>query len=273
VPYDLLEWLRAQGKTYDFNVAGVLRREGRSSAWPLIAANPDELEARLAAGGHLLPLPKEPAALANVVEVDIVDFLLERLHLIPGVEHRRGSERGYPDLEVGGEAFGGGWHAVDVKVAQRARRSGPPRPDAVGRTQSRITLYTGNTYFRHPTLHWPGTFRPFEGYRSHADVIVLYTLTDSPSRVADLEVIVQEPWRIASTKRSSTTREYIGAVDAIEQLRAGRGDFATPEEFYRYWRRFPFRTSPGVQRIYERLVAEQRAELERLRAQHPAPEL
>ncbi|CCH89538.1 Putative type II restriction endonuclease [Modestobacter italicus] len=250
-------------------MAGALRREGPASTWPLVASNAEELEARLAAGGHLLPLPKEPAALANVIEVDIVDFLLARLQLLPDAEYQRGSERGYPDLEVGGRAFGGAWHAIDVKVAQRARRSAAARPGTTERTQSRITLYTGNTYFRHPTLHWPGTFRPFDDYRSHADVIVIYTLTDSASRVADLEVIIQEPWRVGSSKRSSTTREYIGAVDGLDDLRAGRGEFATAEDFYRFWRRFPFRTSPGVQRIYERLVAEQRAELETLRAAHP----
>jgi hypothetical protein len=29
-------------------------------------------------------------------------------------------------------------------------------------TKNRITLYTGNTFFRHPKLKWPGTFRPFD---------------------------------------------------------------------------------------------------------------
>ncbi|MGN6245741.1 MAG: type II restriction endonuclease [Motilibacteraceae bacterium] len=236
----------------------------------MVANSAEELAERLAGGGHLLPLPKEPAALANVIEVDVVDHLLSALGEAEHAEWHRGSERGYPDLEVGGAAFGGGWHAVDIKVAQRARGSAAPRPGTPQRTQSRITLYTGNTYFRHPELHWPGTFRPFADYRSHADVIVLYTLTETPARVADLEVIVHEPWRIASTRRSSTTREYIGAVDSIDDLRAGRGEFGSPEDFYRFWRRYGFRTSPGVQRIYERLVAAQRAELERLRAEHAA---
>jgi hypothetical protein len=267
VPDDLLEWVRAQFHGYRFQVAGVYRREGPTSHWPLTAEDPDALLHELAARGHLLPLPKEPAALANVIEVDIVDYLLERLNELTGAEHHRGSERGYPDLEVGGAAFGGGWHAIDVKVAQRARRTAARRLGTIDRTQSRITLYTGNTYFRHPTLHWPGTFRPFADYRSHTDVIVLYTLTNEPSRVADLEIVVHEPWRIASTKRSSTTREYVGAVDSVDDLRAGRGEFDSSDEFYRYWRRFAFRTSPGVQRVYERLVATQRQELDRLRAE------
>ena len=67
---DLKEWLRAQCAEYAFDLRGVYRRRGEHD-WPLSAAGEDDLETQLAAGGHLLPLPKEPAALANVLE----DFL------------------------------------------------------------------------------------------------------------------------------------------------------------------------------------------------------
>jgi hypothetical protein len=74
------------------------------------------------------------------------------------------------------------------------------------------------------------------------DILLLYTLNlETRGRAGDLELIVQEPWTIASKERSSTTREYIGAVTEIERLRDGRGDFASPDEFYSYWRRYPFR--------------------------------
>ena len=109
----------------------------------------------------------------------------------------RGSERGYPDLELSGTRFGEGFHAIDVKVA---RRDANP-----ARTRSRITLYTGNTYFRWPQLHWPGTFRPFAEYASHLDLLVIYDFVpDVASRVADPELIVQPAWQIASRQRSST---------------------------------------------------------------------
>jgi hypothetical protein len=140
---------------------------------------------------------------------------------------------------------------VDVKVARRASSG--------RRTQSRITLYTGNTYFRYPQLHWSGTFRPFDDYESHVDLIGIYTLDrDSKARISDLEVIVAEPWRIASRQRSSTTREYIGAVQSIDDLRQGRGEFDSEEEFYKFWRRFPFRIGRAVQQQLDRLLAEQR---------------
>ena len=111
------------------------------SCWPLRADDEIDLERQLGEGGHFLPLPKEPAALANVLEVSIVDYILERADQEPGLLATRGVERGYPDIEFSGEALAGEFHAVDVKVARRA---------ASGKTQSRITLYTGNTYFRYP---------------------------------------------------------------------------------------------------------------------------
>jgi Restriction endonuclease EcoRV len=246
---NLLEWLRTCCAAYRFDVTAVFRRRGQHP-WPLVAADERELELRLAEGGHLLPLPKEPAALANVLEVSIVDFVLQRLGEVPGAQAQRGTERGYPDIEVGGSAFGGGYHAVDVKIARRA---------ASGRsTESRITLYTGNSYFRYPTLRFPGTFRPFQNYTSHLDIVGVYTFTpDSPARVEELELVVHPAWRIASHKRSSTTREYIGAVTAIEDLRGGKGEFQTAEEFYKFWRAYPFRITTQVQQQLDRLLASQ----------------
>lgn len=258
-PSDLLAWLRTQCADFAFDVGGVFQRQSDVSWWPLKAAGPAELEERLTEGGHLLPLPREPAALANVMEVSIVNFLALRVLGVAEAEVRRGTERGYPDLEIGGPAFGGGSHAVDVKAARRAG-SGT-------KTQSRITLYTGNTYFKWPDLHWPGTFRPFNDYVTHLDVIMIYTLNpESNARVENLELIVQEPWRIASRERSSTTREYIGAVTNLSALRAGQGAFRTPAEFYEYWRKYPFRVSAQVQNQLQRLLTSTQDELTRLRA-------
>lgn len=260
---DLTSWLRQQCSEYAFGAGGVFLRDSARATWPLVAHDPVELEARLGAGGHLLPLPKEPAALANILEVSILNFLETRIDGVPGATMRRGTERGYPDLEISGEAFGGGYHAIDVKSARRARN--------LTQTQSRITLYTGNTYFRWPDLHWPGTFRPFNEYASHLDLLLVYTLNEtSNARVEDLEVIVQEPWRIASRERSSTTREYIGAVTSIAALRSGEGAFETPRAFYEYWRRFPFRVSPQVQNQLQRLLTAAQQELAVLRRQGQA---
>lgn len=246
-----MAWLEKSVAKYELDLVAVFSKHGTSPSWPLSAEDADELERKLAEGGHFTPLPKEPAALANVLEVSLVDFLLEEADRARGVKAERGTERGYPDLEITGSAFGGGYHAVDIKVARRNKsRRG---------TQSRITLYTGNTYFRFPQLQWPGTFRPFDDYESHVDVIVIYTLDESlPGRVTDLELLVQEPWRIASKQRSSTTREYIGAVQRLEDLREGRGEFETEEAFYKFWRAYRFAIGPAVQKQLDKLLAEPR---------------
>lgn len=62
------------------------------------------------------------------------------------------------------------------------------------KTESRITLYTGNTYFRFPQLAIGGIRRPFDDYQEHLDVIGLYVFDDSTkSRVTFLELLVHEP--------------------------------------------------------------------------------
>lgn len=249
---DLLEWLRKVCRDYVFDVVALYRRHGDHD-WPLHAENEGDLERQLGEGGHFLPLPKEPAALANILEVSIVDYIFERAEEVEGLVATRGAERGYPDIELSGEALNGEFHAVDVKVARR----GPGRSR---NTKSRITLYTGNTYFRYPSVRWPGTFRPFEDYASHLDVLCIYDFApESRSRVENLGLIVQEAWRVGSRQRSSTTREYIGAVNNIDALRNGRGEFETAEEFYRYWRRFPFRIGRAVQQQLDKLLAEQKS--------------
>lgn len=246
---DLLSWLRAQCADFVFLPAGVYVEQG-DHAWPLVARDAEELTNRLDAGGHLVSLPKESAALANVIEVALIDFLLDRLSRVDGATGRRGEERSYPDLEIGGEAFGGAFHAVDVKMARLSKNG--------YRTQSRCTLYTGNTYFKWPTIRWPGMFRSFDDYASHLDVVGVYRLdVGYRGRVRDLELLVHEPWRIASKERSSTTREYIGAVVDVAALRDGQGAFESEAAFYRYWRAYPFRVPKAVERQLQKALREQ----------------
>lgn len=252
MPVNVEDWVRQCCQAYEFDIRGVFRRRGTMN-WPLTVSSDDELEDALVDGGHILPLPKEPAALANVLEVSIVDFVLSKVEEHEGAVGQRGTERGYPDIELSGPLFGGRYHAVDVKIAKRAiNKKGMPTAN----TQSRITLYTGNTYFRYPQLRWPGTFRSFNDYATHLDILGIYTLAEeSPWRVTDLELIVQQPWKIASKQRSSTTREYIGAVQNIEALRHGRGEFKTAEEFYAYWRKYKFKIGDVVQRQLDKLLS------------------
>ncbi|MEO9460091.1 type II restriction endonuclease [Nisaea sp.] len=241
-----VDWLAKECAAYELEPIAVYRT-GSSKQWPLTANTESELIDKLERSGHFLPLPTEPAALANVLEVSIVDFLLNKVAKLSEAEAQRGSERGYPDIELSGPVFGDEFYAVDIKVARRA--------NSKKQTKSRITLFTGNTYFRYPTLKWPGTFRPFNDYAKHIDIIAIYTLNkESLSRIDDLEIIVTESWKIGSKKRSSTTREYIGAVMSIDDLKMGNGKFQTETQFYDYWRKFPFKIGRAVQQQLDKIL-------------------
>lgn len=247
---DAVRILRDACASYVFEPVAVFKRSG-DHPWPLTARSETDLESQLGDGGHFLPLPKEPAALANVIEVAIVDFLERELHGKSGVKVTRGAERSYPDIEL---QLGDAHFAVDVKVARRAVRKKDGKP--TGQTKSRITLYTGNTYFSFPQLQWPGMFRPFQDYTGHVDIIVLYTLdVASLRRANDLELLVVEPWKVASRDRSSATREYLGAVKDIRSLRDESGDFKTAAEFYKFWRDYDWRQTKSVRNQLRKLLS------------------
>ena len=85
------------------------------------AGSAPELRRQLTDAGHLLPLPSEPAALANVMEIELRKHLLEAAALTHDAEAAEGTERSYPDLEFSGGAFGDGDRAVDIKCARRSK--------------------------------------------------------------------------------------------------------------------------------------------------------
>jgi hypothetical protein len=240
----VIAWLRGACHSHELMPLAVLTAKGEDR-WPLSAANEAELREALHKAKRLAPLPKEPAALANVLEVSVIDFLIDALRGEKGVSVVRGTERGYPDLEI---SVDGKHFAVDFKAARRNK--------AQTQTESRITLCTGNTYFRYPQLHWPNTFRPFQDYTAHLEVLAIYTLNQQSTwRVDNLEFIVDQMWRFGSKQRSSTTREYIGAVVHLDALRSGHGEFATEDEFLKFWRRYPFKIGRTVQQQLDRLLA------------------
>lgn len=119
------------------------------------------------------------------------------------------------------------------------------------------------TYFLWPQLKFSGIARPFGDYREHVSIVVIYTFEPSlPERIADVEVVVHETWRLASKARASATREYIGSVQRIEELVEGRGEFGSAEEFYDYWRHSArrWKKSPEAERLLRRALEAQERE-------------
>lgn len=251
----LLMWLREHTDQWRPSIIGVFREEA-THEWPLTASSAPDLRAKLTAAGHLLPLPSEPAALANVMEIELRRHLGEVISDLSDAAVVEGTERSYPDLEFAGEVFGGGIRAVDIKCARRKIPASGKPPTTLN---NRIALYTGNTYFLWPQLKFSGIMRPFADYRELISIVVIYTYEpDLPERITDVEVVVHETWRIASKSRASATREYIGSVQRIDELVAGRGEFESPTEFYDYWRHSTrrWKKSPEAERLLRRALDE-----------------
>ena len=245
----LLTWIRDQTAGWEQSAVGVFQLTGRSERWPVHAENAGELRKTLTDRGHLLPLPTEPAALANLLEIEIRTHLEEATLGTDGAEIRVGTQRSFPDLEFSGPAFGDGVRAADIKCARR-RKSRKA-------LQSRIALYTGNTYFLWPQLNFSGILRPFGEYEELLSIVAIYDFRpDLPERITNLQVIAHETWRIASRKRASATREYIGSVQYIDQLVAGNGEFASSEEFYSFWRSTArdWKKSPEAEKLLRRAL-------------------
>lgn len=220
-------WLEEQVASYDFDVIGLARRNQRPP----------------------YPLPTEPGALANILETTAVRLLEQQLTNDPsGVRVTRGTERKYPDMELYGGVLGDRVIALDVKVARRGRV--PLRPGAERRTQSRITLLTGNTYFAQPDELHASILRPYNQYWVHLDWIMLFDIDTEAEmpEVTNVEHVIAETWRVASRRRSSETRNYIGAVDALNALVAKRGEFGSRQEFEHFWREEyqGWRETPGL---------------------------
>jgi hypothetical protein len=58
------------------------------------------------------------------------------------------------------------------------------------------------------------------------------TSSTEPSPVGtNVELVVVESWRIASHQRSSGTRNYIGAIISIPEIRAGTGEFRRADRY------------------------------------------
>jgi hypothetical protein len=245
---ELLDWIREQTQDWRPSIVGVFRQDADHD-WPVVASSSEELKDRLTDLGHLLPLPSEPAALANVMEIELRQHLMEATSRTPGATIAEGTERSYPDLEFSGQAFGGGVRAVDIKCARRNKTRMA--------LNNRIALYTGNTYFLWPQLKFSGIARPFNEYEELISVVVIYTFDkDRPERILDVEVVAHETWRIASRARASATREYIGSVKKIEQVVNGLSEFETPADFYEFWRHSArrWKKSPEAERLLRRAL-------------------
>jgi hypothetical protein len=197
--------LRDLMKGYEFNVQGLLLKDGSVRA-----------------------LPREASVVGKVLEVSISEYFHRRLLLTPQLSYiPASSDRVYPDLSFKGSMIHPFQFALDIKCARRVS-SGE-------KTESAITIGTFDAeYFRYPDEKVANIMAAYSSYTAHLALIALYTYTETTAK--DIEILVVEKWRVATKKKASGTRCYIAASKSIAALRKEQGDFSSEEEFNSFWR-------------------------------------
>lgn len=141
----------------------------------------------------------------------------------------QGGAREYPEITAFGGKLKEGKIAIDIKTTRRVSKN---RVSGFS-----IGSYAG--YFTYPDQKRPGCKFPYGEFKEHWIVGFVYTWNpraDSLHMVSDIEVIVNEKWKLASKSTATGTTFAISSVRDLNALRAGKGDFDSPQEFESFWR-------------------------------------
>ena len=179
--------------------------------------------------GNIYPIPPIPQVITGIFQEitkhKVKKFMKEEYKC----EIVQGGPREYPEITLMKGMFGNNKIAIDIKTTRRI-------------SEKRISGFTVGSfagYFLHPEKQMPGCKFPYGEFDEHWIVGFIYTWNpdaDSSHMVSDVEVIVQEKWKIASKSTGTGTTFAIGSIKEIDKLRRGEGIFKTKEEFENYWR-------------------------------------
>ena len=110
--------------------------------------------------------------------------------------------------------------------------------------------------YSHYGVHWiiGFVYKRAEGKRDTSGRIYSFdTLTEIPIPFDDVEVFIQEKWRIAGDRAGSGNTANVGSINGtIDDFSAGNGVFASEAEFLEYWRGYK-RTSQERQYAYSNI--------------------
>lgn len=185
----------------------------------------------------VIDVPSDSRAISAIFEqlvVERIQPIAQRYHCVL----EEGGGREYPDITLHGIPGFEGKIAIDVKTSRKKSAN----------TIGGFTIGTYLGYFRTPDRK-VGTIRyPYGDYAQHWIIGLCYEfetyeekigdLVEEKFRITDIDVIVQEKWRIASRRTGSGTTKHMRSITNIEDLKAGRGEFGSQEEFLEYWRHY-----------------------------------
>ena len=148
----------------------------------------------------------------------------------------------YPDFTLMRDEEDNQKIAIDVKTTYRREE------------QSRFGFTLGSyTSYIHPEIEGKNIVFPYSQYSQHWIIGFVYkriekkrdtssriysfkTLKQIPIPFSDVEVFVQEKWRIAGDRAGSGNTTNIGSITGtMADFIAGNGVFASEKEFLEYW--------------------------------------
>jgi hypothetical protein len=130
--------------------------------------------------------------------------------------------------------------AIDVKSTYR--KAGGSAGFTLGSYTAYLRRPTKNIVFPYDTYatHWIVGFIYSRNQRAEPRIVGIKDLDEIEPAIKDIEIIIQEKWRIASARPGSGNTANIGSVTNIEDLRKGTGPFVPHGEatFLDYWRNY-----------------------------------
>jgi len=179
--------------------------------------------------GEIYELPDIPQVITGIFQEVAKQRIKPFLRQHYNCQIVQGGAREYPEITAFGGKLGEGKIAIDVKTTRRLSKS---RVSGFS-----IGSYAG--YFVHSDRKLPGCKFPYGAFKEHWIIGFVYTWdpnADSLHMVSDIEVIVNQKWKIALKSTATGTTFAISSVRNLDALRDGKGDFKSPKEFENFWR-------------------------------------
>ena len=206
MPFNLKEEIYKAVKEIKWNFKGILDKEGRL---------------------HEIPKNLNFQALFERLALEKLAILTKRYNI--KVQENL-NIRSYPDIVLTGGSLGKSVVALDIKTGRRVEN----------KTGFTLGSYAG--YIRNPDKKLCcGGLYSYNDFTHHWDICFIYDWdekADTLNMIKNIQIVIQEKWRLASKSTGTGTTTAIGSIKDIDRIIKGAGDFKSEKEFLSYWRNY-----------------------------------
>jgi len=212
----------------------------------------------------IYPISLDTKLLSKILELTILPLLIDFCKKHELKYYLTESQIQYPDVTLEGKLLGKKKYALDIKTTYRTGAGKNIRAGfTLGSFRGCLREHYSTRYSRFPYAqykeHW--ILGIIYSRQERNDVKRVYDLNELPtikSVITDLEIILQEKYRIANFIPGSGNTANIGSITNLEIIRNGTGPFAKygSEVFEHYWRNYLRNEDAermGIKRSYRNL--------------------